>query len=142
MTERIEEIQARRAARKAQAELLIEEQQARDLEVADELEMEHGDHNVRVVNLASPVPGLPTLVVVRCPKTAEVKRWQSRMKQSSKGKPADGIAAAEELATPCILYPAKDACEQLFAERYALKFQLGQHALSLHDAKAEEQGKD
>ena len=142
MTAKLDEIQARRAQRKAQARLLIEEQRAADYEAVDALECEHGDHNVTVVEVEHPLPGLPTLFALRCPRPSEVKRWQSRMKKGKNGSEPDGIAAAEEIATPCILYPDKDVAEEIFRARYALKLQLGQAALKIHDANIEAQGKD
>ena len=138
---KIDEIEARRAQRKAQARAIVEEQRVRDIEALDSLEVEHGDHNVAAVELSYPVPGAPTLCVVRCPKPTELKRWQDRVKPR-KGKDPDNARAIEELAGPCTLYPDADTLKALLTERYGLKAQLGLAALRLHDAQVEEQGKD
>jgi len=85
----LEQIEIERAQRK---ELLAEQrrqQHAIDIARLNELEIEHGDDGVARVDVGRYAPGLPTLVVVRPLKKAELKRFRDRVR----GEGADNAAA-------------------------------------------------
>ena len=103
----LEQIEIERAQRK---ELLAEQrrqQHAIDVARLNELEIEHGDDGVARVDVGRYAPGLPTLVVVRALKKAELKRFRDRVR----GEGADNAAAAEEAAIAALLYPSRDSDE-------------------------------
>lgn len=136
----VEEIEARRAARKAEAERARSEQRAEDLEAIDALEVEYGDSYVAVIDVPYS-PGLPTCAAVRCPKPAEIKRYRARV--SIKGDQVRGAhEGAEELARSTIIYPADaDVRDRLLDSRPTLAVQLGTAALDLAQGKRAEEGK-
>jgi hypothetical protein len=76
------------------------------------------------------------------PKPAEVKRYRSRIKPDSKGRPGDAVAAAEELAAVCRVYPDDDTYAALCEARPGIHVQLGVAAIQLAAGQAEDQGKD
>lgn len=141
MSEKLAEIERRRAERKAKLDAERDEQRAIDLEALEALEAEHGESNV--VTLDVPFsPGLPTMVAARCPKPAEVKRYRATVKPDSKGRPGDTVAAAEQLAAVARIYPADDLYAQLCEARPGVHAQLGATALGLAVGKASDEGKD
>lgn len=137
--ESLEAVEARRAAKREARRKEYEAQRAIDLAALDALEDEHGASKIAVVDVPHS-PGLPTLVVARLPKPAEVERYRSRVKDRAEKK-GDPIKAAEELASVCLLYPARDVYDAIIAERHALHAQLGAAALTLSVGEAQEQGK-
>ena len=133
----IDEINARREARKAALAARAAEQETRDIEALDDFEAERGDTSVAAVRVAY-TPGLTTMAIVRCPTRAEIKRFQAR----TKGKDPDVVAAATELAEACLLYPQGEAYAQLVEARPGLPVQLGTAAIRLATGQAEAEGKD
>lgn len=102
-------IEARREERKAAIEHARAEQYVKDLEAVDRLEEEHGPDRLRVLKLPSFVAGLPTVVVVRTPTSAEMKRHrQMTRKNMTVGQHHnfEGIGAAlDQLGASCVIYP-------------------------------------
>lgn len=139
MNERLTEIEARRAARKAALARERDEQLATDLEAIDALEQEHGDTNVAVIRLPY-TPGLPAAVAAKCPPKAVVKRYRARIKPDKQGRPGDAVAAAQEVVGVCLIYPDKDTFEKLVEARPGIDTQLGTAALNLAAAEEEELG--
>jgi hypothetical protein len=138
----LEQVKARRAARKAAVSVEEDAARAADLDAIDALEVEHGDSNVSVVHVPY-VHGMPTCAAVRCPKPAEVKRYQSRCKPKHEKDHPDTVAAAEELAAICRIFPAdKEAYAALCAARPGLVVQLGVAAIRLGQGKSDDEGKD
>jgi len=138
----IEDIEARRAERKAALKAQELEQVAIDLEAIDVLEVEHGDSNVSVVGVPF-TPGLVARVAVRTPTTHETKRYQDRIRpRGSEAKVGDSIAATSEIGKACVIYPKGDAFAALIDARPGLPTQLGMAALELGRGKAESEGKD
>jgi hypothetical protein len=138
----LEQAQAKRAARKAAAGAAEDLARAVDIEAIDALEIEHGDSNVSVVHVPY-TPDLPTCAAVRCPKPAEVKRYQARLKPKHEKDHPDPVVAAEELAAICRIYPAdKETYAALCAARPGLVVQLGVEALRLAMGKSDAEGKD
>jgi hypothetical protein len=138
---KLEEIEAKRAARKASLDTAAEDAKASDLEAIDELEQEHGDSNVKVIHVPY-TAGLPTCVAVRTPKPAEAKRYRARVKTQPGSKHApDYVVAAEELAETCLVYPTKELYERLVEARPGLATQVGLKALELSTGVEEAEGK-
>src|SRR4051812_18130236 len=101
---KVEEIEARRAQRKADAEKGRAAQYEKDLEAVDALETEHGyvlDISLRVANFA---PGVPSLVGVRAPSELEYKRFFQSINRA--GNADAKMQAHEQLAKTCWAYPA------------------------------------
>lgn len=140
-TSRLAQIEAKRAARKAQIDDARNEQRATDLEAIDAIEAERGDSNVVMLEVPYS-PGMVTLVAARCPSEAEVKRYRAMVKPDRQGRAGDAVAAAELLASVTRVYPDEDAYAVVRAARPAIHAQLGAMALTLAIGKAEEEGKD
>jgi hypothetical protein len=136
----LEQIEAKREARKAQAETDRKAQLAIDLEAIDALECEYGDSNVAMVEVTY-LPGLPVLVACRTPKGPEIKRYRDRVKDKGNGKSGDPIAAAIELAAVCRVYPPKEAYDLILEARPGIDTQIGVEALKLASGKAASEGK-
>lgn len=129
-----------RAARKAEVRKAYEAQRVVDLGAITDLEIEHGDSNVGVINLPY-TADLPTLAAVRCPRPAELKRFRTRcIPKHEKDKP-DSAAAAEELAAVCVIFPDAATYAKLCGARPGLAVQLGSKAVDLATGKAEAEGK-
>lgn len=133
---KIAEIERRRADRKAKQQALCDAQYAIDLEAVDALEVEHGEGSVAVLRVPY-TEGLPVLIVVRKPTSAELKRYRARLKE----KRPDMVAAAEELADVVRLYPDADHYSLLRENRPGVHSQLGVESLKLSVAATEEEGK-
>lgn len=136
----LEQIEAKREARKAQAETDRKAQLAIDLEAIDALECEYGDSNVATIEVTY-LPGLPVLVACRTPKSPEIKRYRDRVKDKGNGKAGDQVAAAIELAAVCRIYPPKEAYDLILEARPGIDTQLGVEALKLASGKASSEGK-
>jgi hypothetical protein len=137
----LEQVKAKRAARKAAACADEDLARAADLISIDALEVEHGDSNVGVIHLPF-TPNLPTCAAVRCPKPAEIKRFRDRVTPKHEKHTPDTAAAAEELAAVCRIFPDKDAYATLCAARGGLAVQLGAKAMGLAIGKDDAEGKD
>jgi hypothetical protein len=141
MSAELDAIEAQRAERKAKLAKQAEAQRAVDLVKIDALEVEHGDSNIKVIEVPF-TPGLVTLAAVRAPSPPEVKRYRSRVKPNAKtGEPGDAVAAAEELASVCRVYPGEDEYAALLEARPGLHVQLGVAAIQLAAGRAEDAGK-
>lgn len=138
--DKIAEIEARRAKRKAAAAEAYETQRAADLEALDALEVEHGDSNVASVDVDYQ-PGAPTMAVVKAPSKIYVKRYQDRVKPKRDGRMGDAQEAAEELAAVCVVYPGKEAFDAMVEARPGLRVQCGLAALKLAVGRESDLGK-
>lgn len=140
MASRLEEVEARRAKRRAAAKEAADDQKATDLEAIDELEMVHGV--LRYVEVEH-APGLPVLAAVRCPKPVEFKRFQDRVRPKNvDGMLGDTAMATAEIGAVCQVYPVDaDIRAQLHEARPGLLVQLGGAALDLARGRAEAEGK-
>lgn len=136
----LEEVKARREARKAELRAKRDAQLAADLEAVDALEVEHGDSNIATLEIEY-VPGLPVMVAVRCPKTHELKRYRDTVKTKRDGSLGDPIDAAIKVAAVCLVYPDKETFGRVIEARPGVDVQLGLAALKLASAKAEDEGK-
>ncbi|OFV81991.1 MAG: hypothetical protein A2Y78_00205 [Acidobacteria bacterium RBG_13_68_16] len=136
------EIQARRAATRAALEEARNTQLATDLEEIEAVELQYGPSSV-VVEHPVFAPGLPAAVAVRCPKTAEVKRYQDTIRPSKRGDMGDPIQAARQLGLVCLAYPPQDSPLRaaLLEQRPGIEVDFGNAAMRLVAAKAEDEGK-
>lgn len=138
----VEEIEAKRAARKAETERLRAEQYAKDLEAVDALECENPgwgmlDISLRVTNL---VPGIPSLAAVRSPKELEYKRFFQQINRA--GNADAKMAAHEQLAKACWVYPADAAERQAMCESNpGLLAGVGNLAIKLAEMQSADEGK-
>ena len=135
-----EEIQVRRAARKAELDKQESVQAAIDLEAIDALEVEYGDNNIAVIVVPF-TPGSVTRVACRTPKPEEIKRYRYRVKPKKLGDVPSSQEAASELAAVTVVYPAKEAWDRVLGERPGLDTQLGQRAVALAVGEEESEGK-
>lgn len=133
----IEEIEQRRAERKAAAARAREEQYALDLAALDALEIEHGDGAVSALEAPSYAAGLPTLAIVKCPAAEYFKRFRDRARRA-KGQPDAIGAATDELALSCIVYPAADVYANMCSRFPGLHDSAGARAIELAQAKSED----
>lgn len=134
----VEEIEKRRAERKEALEKQRAEQRAIDLEALDGFESTLGDSNVAYLDVPF-TPGLPTLAIVRCPKSIEIKRYRATVAPDHK---AFAAKAAEDLGAICLVYPEKgDLRDTLLESRPGLLVGLGMTALGLSTGKAQDEGK-
>jgi len=135
----LEEVERRRAERKAKLETERVSQRALDLEAIDALEVELGDANVAVVDV--PFDGGVTCAAVRTASPAEVKRYQDKVRpRGSDGALGDTAKAAEQVGRACTVYPVDEARDTLFIARPAVVAQLGLEALRLARGTAQAEG--
>jgi hypothetical protein len=139
MSETIDDINARRAARKQALSELEAEQRLEDLTAVDALEIEHGDSNVSTVEIPF-TPGLPLILAARCPTKAEIKRYRDQV-QGRKGGEPNYALGAETLGACCLVYPDKETFEKVGAARPGACSALGLAALKLATAKADDDAK-
>lgn len=133
----VEEIEARRAKRKAEAAKLRAEQYEKDLIEVDKLEEQYGDGRVGVLQTSSYVPGLPTLVVVRTPSSSVFNRFRQMVRKA--GQKTSEIGAAKDLmSSSCIAYPDEAIYERMKEEWPSLHDNVGVEAIRLGEA----EGKD
>jgi len=133
-----EAVEKAREARKAARAKEQRKQYAIDLEALDRLEQEHGDGAVGCLSVDR--DGMPTLVIVKCPSAAQVKRFRDMTKEVN-GKSPDPEPAAIQVGTACLLYPDKDTFARMCAALPSLHSQAGAKALSLAIAKEHDAGK-
>jgi len=135
----IEEIQARRAARKAAHEAARVAQAERDLEALDALEVEHGDGRVAQLDLPSYVDGLPTTVLVRIPSGIEYKRFRDQVRRAK--SQVDVGAAQDLLASVCVVYPDAATYERVREAFPGTHDSAAIAAIKLADAQRRDEGK-
>lgn len=131
----IAEIEARRAERKKNTESKQLVQKAVDMAALEQLEIEHGEDNLAILEIPQFTPDCVTLVVARCPTTPEIKRYRYRASDRT-GKrnetiTGDRVAAAEELGESCLKYPSREEFDKVCDARPGLKAQLGALAVTL-----------
>jgi hypothetical protein len=129
----IEEIEARRAERKATRVQARQEQYAKDIVEIDRLEAELGDDRVAVLKMPSFVPGLPTVVVVKTPSKPHMNRFREMAQKAKDNRVAIGEAAAM-LASSCIAFPEKEVYERMREEWPAIHDNAGIEAIRMGEA--------
>lgn len=137
----IDEIEERRAQRKANLDEDRKVQLAVDLEALDALEIQHGDSNVARLNLPYS-PGLPTFCVVRTPNQHETKRYRFMCADKTIADESDRLQrAAEALTAVTLVYPDKDVFERVKAARPGVASQLAFVAVKLATGREDAEGK-
>lgn len=138
----IEEIEARRAARKAAADEERRAQAAKDLEAVDAMEVASGEE-IRTLAVPQYRKGLPALVGVRAPEEAYYKRFAQMLRRSADNREAHA-QAQDMLADHCWCYPPADAKDERAAMLKAfpaLLVSIFLESIKLIDAKAEDEKK-
>lgn len=138
--ERIAALEAKREARKAITEGPRLEQEADDLEAFDALEQQHGEGKVVKLPLPYFTKGLPTFVVVCAPAEQYVKR----MRQMIRAQPKSPGAAQDMLTDSpgVVAYPKPEVYALVRAEYGGIHDSVGNAAVKLSQARAEEAGKE
>lgn len=138
----VEEIQARRDARKATRAKARDEQRAKDLEALDALEEEHGDGLVKEIELADDMffDGLPTMAVVRCPTGPENTRYEVQCK-NAKANVEKLVEAGHTLGKACLVYPSKEVYAQLLEKVSTFHTRVSKVAVLLGQGGKEREGK-
>ncbi len=130
---RLDEIKAKLSAQADERESAKADQEATDLEALFEARAEHGVEAVQAVKIPFE-PGLPLLAIARRPSPVEFKRFRSRCTKKDAGSP-EYVAAAEELADTCRVYPDADTFAKMLAVCPGVKAALGTAAIVLGSAK-------
>jgi hypothetical protein len=134
------ELEAKRAARKAESEKARSEQYVLDLEAIDEIELKNGlelDISLRVTNFTK---GAPSLVGVRAPSELEYKRFFQSVNRA--GNADAKMAAHEQLAKTCWVYPEDEASrDKMRAANPGLLAGVGNLAIKLAEMRSEDESK-
>ena len=133
VTTKIDELEARRAARKEAIETARAEQYAKDLEAIEPIEIEHGDDRVAALKTASYVAGLPTIVLVKTPTPALFARYRQMVRKAGKNIEQVG-AALDLLAESCVAYPAADVYARMKDAWPSINDTVGAKAVELGEA--------
>lgn len=142
MSEELQAIERKRAERKAKLAQQREAQRVIDMTAVDQLEEQHGDHMIRVLDVDCG-PGLPTLVVAKAATPTYLKRYRDRLRPKKRnGEDAPDFAGAgEELGAVSRLYPDQETFDRMLAVRPGVLLQIGTAALELAVAEENEAGK-
>lgn len=136
-------LEEKRATRNAEFNRAKEAQEITDLEAIFELEEEHGVRGVEKIKIEY-TKGLPVYLAVRCPTSAEIKRFRDRTKPDSRGVSPNVAKHVEELAVACMLYPAPDSEDfaEICRQRPAVLSVCGRAAAELAAGEIASEGKD
>lgn len=108
----VEEIEKRRAERRAKHTAGREEQTVIDLEAIDALEEARGEP-LHTMTCNDFKPGVSVKIAFEAPTPVQYKRYCDQVgKAQQKGDPDDRRKAQETLAEVCWVYPAKDSDER------------------------------
>lgn len=141
--DKLEQLEAKKAARrdeqakKARAQLAIDEEAIQALELAGE----HGDDLIRV-DVNNYVEGLPVRVAARYPKPAEFKRYQDQLARAHSSKAGDKVAPGNTLAAACRVYPDAETYAQLCEKRAAVHISLANAINDAASGRSEDEKKD
>ena len=130
---KIDEIEARRAERKAETAKARNAQYVIDVAKIDELEVQHGDDRIAVLKMPSFVAGLPTVVVVRTPEPSKFERFRQMVRKANGAAEAQG-AAKDLLAASCIVYPDDDTYKRMREAWPSIHDNAGMEAIRLGEA--------
>lgn len=141
--ERLAEVEARATARADAAQEAWAEQRILDLEACEQIEAQLGaEVRTKKIDVVHG-PGLPTLVMVRCPTKPELARYRQGIKVRDGA--ADAKAAtesAELLAAVTVVYPDRkgEVWTALCEARPGVAAGAGSAAISLAVASAQAEG--
>src|SRR6185437_5702003 len=139
----LEEIERRRAERRAKHEQDRLAQEALDLEAIDALEASSGEP-LHTMTANGFKPGVSVKIAFRAPTALEYKRYADMIgRASQKNDPAERRRAAELLAAACWVYPAKDTEERAaMLEAFpGVLISLSIEAAKVAELRAEDEGK-
>jgi hypothetical protein len=138
---RIDELEAKLEAKRAERAAGRETQYEKDLEARIDLEEQHG--TIAAVEIARFVPGQPTRAYLRTPSVPEYKRYKAQVYANAQKKGAVSLQQAQELlAASCWVYPAGKEAQDAMLEAFpGLLTPLSTAASALAEGKAEEEGK-
>jgi hypothetical protein len=141
----LEALEAQRKARKEKLRVQRDAQRLIDLEALEAAEIEHGDESVAVLEVPY-TPGSVTLIIAKRPTDFVLKKFRHIVKakpgRNGKQEPGDPIEGAEAIAEHCVIYPAGDVLEKLYADRPGVRAQIGAAALNLVVGSKEAEGKE
>lgn len=136
----VEEIEARRAARKAQTEQAKAEQYAKDLEAIDALEVESGEE-IATLTVNGYKAGLPVLVGVKAPSALQYKRFADQIR-NAKENLNKRAQAQDLLAESCWVYPSdKDARKAMLEAFPGVLVSIAVEVAKLAELRSAEEGK-
>jgi hypothetical protein len=137
----LEELEAKRAERQAERQAKYDAQRVLDLEEQYKLEDEEGEAAIvtTTIDLASYVPGLPTLVCTRIPKGAEFKRFQDTINNAENEH--QKLVALNQVAATGRRYPDADTYKQLLEALPGVHVRCGNAVLKRVQGKEDDRGK-
>lgn len=141
--ERLAEAEKRATDRKAAKEEARALQRIEDLEACEQIEEQLGADILTAKINVEHGPGLPTLVMVRCPTKPELTRYRTGLKmRDGSPDPKAATEAAELLAAVCVVYPDRkgDVWKALCEARPGVAAGAGSAAIKLSVASAESEG--
>lgn len=143
--DKLEEIEARRQARRAANVDARQAQEIVDLTEIDKLEGERGE-TLHVCRVNRFVPGVVAKLAFRAPTRGEYKRYSDTVfggRNVAKGDLKSSVEAQRVLGEVCMVYPPKgEAREALIDASPGVMTTIGQLASKLGDAAEEETGKE
>lgn len=143
MSSKVEELEAKLQAKRAERAKAEEAQYEIDLQARLDLEEEH--ENLSSVQVPRFTPGQPTRAYVRTPNAAEYKRYKDLTYKAVRDPKATTSiqGAQEQLARACWVYPGtKEAQDSMLAAFPGLLTPLSSQAVALAEGKGEDEGKD
>jgi len=147
VSEQLEEANERLNARREEYRKLCQAQELADLKVYDPiLEKENITKFSRLI-LPHITEGLPITLVIKPATPDMLRRYRTRVAKAKRNKydqidPAESIAAVEELASKCVVFPDKDVLARIFDEYPTAKADTGVLAIKLAQPNEVEEGKD
>lgn len=138
----LDEIEKRRAERRAQAGDKRTEQLVIDMTALDELEAEHGLGELARINMPSYKTGLPTMVIVKAARGAVYRRYRDMAcKAEDKKDTSLTVKAAELTADTCLVYPPVDTFAAMCEQWPGCKAECGSAAILLAQVEMEREKK-
>ncbi len=137
---KIEEIEARRAARRAATDEKRTEQEEKDLEAIEALEVKN-DEPLKTMSAAGFVPGLPVRVGFKAPSAEYYKRFCQQVRRAGSNLEARG-SAQDLLGASCWVYPEDKATrDSMLAAFPGILVSVALEATKLAELTAEDEGK-
>ena len=138
----LEEIEQRRAARRAKNDDDRKAQEALDLEAIDALEAADG-MPLHTMTANGYKPGVAVKIAFRAPSAIEYKRYKDLVNRAGKDRPDERVKAQEQLAACCMVYPAADTAERkaLLDAFAGVLISLSIEAAKVAEARSEDEGK-
>lgn len=137
----VEDIEKRRAARKAAHEQAKAEQELKDLEAIDALEEESGEP-LHTMTANRYQQGCPVKIAYRAPTGVEYKRYCDMVGAAMKKNDHQARQKAQELlAQACLVYPVDESRKSMLEAFPGLLISLAIEAAKVAELRSEEEGK-